>query len=242
MYEVKTSSEFTDNTLAPNVDPAVVATQMQQLAQLVPLMQRLMIRSASEDAVDLDADGRRKLILDTGTPMVWNYVATDAGLMVGYPGTGEYPEMYDPRAMEWYKRTRNARGLVWDANDDESGQGMLVTVSSALYDRNGRYMGVAALDITAAYVAENLLQPKDLPHVNVALVDEAGLVIAGTDVPIDTKKKPAYRHQEAVEAVKRGEKRGQLEVGGDLVVWSQLEVVPWTYIVSGPSNELLSVW
>ncbi len=242
VYEIKVSTAFPDNALAPNVDSAAVATQMQQLALLTPMMQRLMVRSASEDSIDLDAEGRRKLILDTGTPMVWNYVATDAGLMVGYPGTGEYPEMYDPRSMEWYKRTRNARGLVWDANDDESGQGMLVTVSSALYDRAGTFMGVAALDITAAYVAENLLQPKDLPGVNVALVDEAGLVIAGTDVPIDTKKKPAYRHQEAVQAVKRGEKSGKMEVGGDLIVWSQLEVVPWTYIVSGPTNELLSVW
>jgi eukaryotic-like serine/threonine-protein kinase len=242
VYETKASIDFPDNVLAPNVDPVLTGTHIQQLAQLQPLMERLMIRSATEDAVDLDNEGRRKLILDTGVPMVWNYVATDTGLLVGFPGTGEYPEMYDPRAMDWYKRTRNARGLVWDANDDESGQGMLVTVTSALYDRKGAFMGVAAVDVTAAYVTENLLQPKDLPNVDVALVDEAGLVIAGSSVAIDAKIKPPYRHQEVAEAVRKGERNGQIEVGGDLVVWTRLDVVPWTYVISGPSSELLSVW
>jgi serine/threonine protein kinase len=240
VYDTPASLDFPDNALAPGVDPAAVALRLQQLNALQPLMKKLLLRSRSEDSVDLPDAEQRALILDRGVPMVWNYVAVEEGFLTGIPGTGEYPPDYDPRTQEWYSRTVGVRGQTWNADDDESGQGMLITVSSGLHDAQGRFLGVAALDVTAAYVAEAMLVPAGIGiPVDVALIDEEGLVVAGTSVPIDAKEKPPYRLSSVADAIRGGQRQGQVELGDELVVWTRLEVVPWTYVVAGPSSALV---
>lgn len=244
VYEGPASIDFPDTAVSPVVDQVAVDRRLQQLSRLQPHMQRMLLRSHSEDSVDLVGDARRKLLLDEGVPMVWAYIAVAEGALLGLPGTGEYPDAYDSRQQAWYKRTVGTRGLVWDANEDESGQGLLVTISQALYDNQGQFLGVAALDISPAYITSSLLVPPSLPTIDAALIDENGLLIAGSSVAIDSKQKPAYRHQEVTTAVKSGKKSGQLELTGldgrrELVVWTQLDVVPWTYVIAGPASELL---
>ncbi|MFN7145004.1 MAG: serine/threonine-protein kinase, partial [Myxococcota bacterium] len=103
-YDGALSLAHPDVVLAPGVDERAVAGRIAQLVSLTPAFRAIHRRSA-DDAPDWE--GRLR---NDGLPIVWSYVATEEGILVGYPGSGVYPEAYDPREQHWYLETKDAVG------------------------------------------------------------------------------------------------------------------------------------
>jgi eukaryotic-like serine/threonine-protein kinase len=216
-YDAAASLGFPDNVTAPDVDRGALAERLQQLQALQPEMRSMLERS--------------------GGTMIWTYVATEEGILTGMPGVGEYPPRYDPRGRTWYTVALASPGVAWDVSDDESGQGLLLTASSAVRDPAGRALGVAALDLGVDHVTRELLAPQGLAA-RAALVDRSGRVLVDTADADAARTRPAFAYAEVVAASRAGWR----EVDDALVLWSPVDQLGWTYVVVGDAGALLDVW
>jgi serine/threonine-protein kinase len=236
--------DHVDLALAPGVEPKAIQRRLWQLAALQPYFMRVLLQSQAEDAVTLDAAAQRALIGEKGTPVVWAYVALEEGAIAAIPGTGVYPEGYDPRARPWYANARDHRLPHWGSVYlDESGMGLLLDCGTGLYDADGKLLGVAALDITVGYLVDELLDTKALP-VEAYLVGEDGRIVVQSSLKQQARTGEDYSPQplpwpQVVDAVRGGTRSGHAEVGDELLVWTRLDAVPWTYLVVGKGEGLL---
>lgn len=239
-YDGRISLEHPDVVLAPGVDLAVAADRVAQVTALTPVFQDVLRRSADERA-----DWREKLRA-TGVPIVWAYVATEDGFLVGYPGSGVYPTDYDPREQEWYRASLRAVAPHWEpATLDESGLGLLVTCTRALRGPNGAFVGVAAVDITVGYIIDTFLAPSGLPApVEAWLVDADGRVVVQSSLKDQARhvrdwKAPPFAYADVLAALRASPEAGTLVSGETLWVWSALPTLGWTYLLSGDATALL---
>jgi len=77
------------------------------------------------------------------------YVGMESGLFYNYTATiFENPE-YDPRIRPWYIAALDQPNEVTftEVYEDAFGLGMVITAAKAIFDKNGKLIGVAALDI-----------------------------------------------------------------------------------------------
>ncbi len=240
VYGMPISVDWPDMVVAVGVPRSAVSKEVDQLASLHPALLLSQLRSVGPDAERAMASERRRQIAETGTPVVWAYVASDAGVMVGAPGAGEYPDDYDPRTRPWYTVARDNPGPQWGALDaDESGMGLLITDSVALRTPEGEFLGVAAVDITFGYVIDTLLEPQGLEQPFEAfLVDEQGRVAVRSSQKALARTLTEYTPSPFEEWERiRGEETGyrEFEVGAQpkWLAWRRLESVPWTYVIVG---------
>ena len=141
-----------------------------------------MITRQGRDAPLDDPNEVRRRVMEMGVSVAWAYVALDNGLHFAYPGKGTYPPEYDPRLRPWYVQTRNTRGPRWlQPYFDVSGRGLVLPVTRTLHRPDGRFLGVAGVEMTLAYVREHLLKASEIENVlSVALLDGAGRVVAAS--------------------------------------------------------------
>jgi tRNA A-37 threonylcarbamoyl transferase component Bud32 len=239
-YDGRISLLHPDVVLAPAVAPEAVADRVSQVVALGPVFRDVHRRSAEEAA---DWQERLKA---TGVPIVWSYVATEEGFLVGYPGSGVYPAEYDPRAQTWYRAAVTAVGPHWQpATLDESGMGLLVTCTRALRSTEGALLGVAAVDITVGYLIDTYLSPSGLPgNAEAWLVDGEGRVVVRSSLRDQARhvrdwKAPPFAHPDVLAAVAGSPEAGHVEADGTLWAWSALPTLGWTYLLSGDPAHLL---
>ncbi len=93
-----------------------------------------------------------------GTALHRVYITLNSGLHMAYPGHGNYPENYDPRKRSWFTDAIKSDGIVWDKFIDASTGQQVYTLSKTIKGRNGKILGVAAIDIQLV----ELLRKQDL--------------------------------------------------------------------------------
>jgi serine/threonine protein kinase len=235
-YSVPASLDFADNAVAPTAAPEQTIGQLQQLNNLQPLMYKMLVRSAGDAVVASPIEAQRKLVLDEGAPLVWVYVATEAGILTGLPGTGDYPDGYDPRQQDWYRHGKSKKAITWETEQDESGQGLVVTASGPIMARDGTFLGLGAVDLKVRYVADAMLLPPDYPGAKAVLLDAEGLVMASSDLGV--KERAPFPKAEVVAAIHQSP-NGHLEAAGDLYIWNKLSVIGWTYLVYADRGTLI---
>lgn len=87
----------------------------------------------------------------------WQYTALESGILSVYPGSGGYPEAYDPRQRSWYKLAKQAGKLVWAPPLIDAPTGQLVlTAAIPVYDASGSFAGVTAIDVQILSVLSRL--------------------------------------------------------------------------------------
>jgi serine/threonine-protein kinase len=239
-YDARVSLEQPDVVLAPGVSAASVNGRIEQLVALTPVFRDVHRRSADEDPRWAER------LRATGVPIVWSYVATEEGILVGYPGAGIYPTGYDPRQQDWYRATVPTKGPHWEpASLDESGLGLLVTSTRALRDTDGKLLGVAAVDITVGYLIDALLAPAafDAP-VEAWIVNAQGQVVVRSSQRDQARsvrdwKAPPFPFPAVLGAVAVNPDAGHVVSDGTLWVWSALPTMGWSYLVSGDEAALL---
>ncbi len=189
-------------------------------AQLAPL--RYALRQALDGQASLD----------------WAYLGTEDGLMMGLPGTGDYPEGYDPRARPWYQEAMAGEELVWGRPyQDELGQGWLVPCSTAVRSPSGRLLGVVGVDLSLAQLTERLLDTAGLGEVRSTWIldDKAQVVATSSDWRISEQGMPNFGLPAVIQAIRRGDGRGvyfqDIAAGEEVTLVLELERLGWYYAV-----------
>ena len=251
-YDVEVSLESIDFEIAHGVERARVEEQLAQLKRLTPTLRSALVRGSSLDAYKDQAPWLAR-VREHGLQLVWVYVATEAGVIANYPGTdGAYPEGYDHREMTWYTAAVGETGPVWNMLEaDESGMGLLLTASQALYSQSGTFLGVACVDVGFLYLINELLDSDELAaHSEAFLLDDTEMVVARSThkeaARTMTEFVPAaFEHADLVPEARVNDTGGWVEFEADgvhqLLHWSRLRAVDWTYVIVGPKDELMKV-
>jgi len=234
VYGAKTSFLQPDLAAAPDFD---VTAGHARLAALASLRDELVgVLLGSSDPPPRDVSEARARVLLTGTPVVWAYVATTDGVLVGYPGVGSYPPGYDPRERPWYAEGLGHAAPAWGAPYvDESGMGLLIGCTMALVDGAGAKVGVAGLDVPVRELVKTWLAPGDLPAEGFLLGADGKVVVRSSG----SAAEPDFPFTAVWTEVKADPAAGQASVEGEFAAWSRLEAVPWTYVVVGKEAGLV---
>jgi len=75
------------------------------------------------------------------------YVGLENGLHFSFPGHGHLGTEFNPRLRPWYVETKQHDGLTWLSHKDTSTQNLVFTVAEPIRDGQGRFIGVAAIDM-----------------------------------------------------------------------------------------------
>lgn len=233
IYRGLTSFDHPDIALAPGVNSRdrETARRLRVLASLRDVLAATLLNSAP--SAGASASGDRALVLDQGTPVVWSYVATTDGVLVGFPGVGRYPPNYDPRQQSWYHEGISRSGPGWGRPYvDESGMGLLVSCAMPVRAANGEIAGVAGLDLTVRYLVETWLAPAG--SAEGFLLDDAGEVVVRSR---GTARVPGVSEPlpwPSASAVIASAPNGHFVIGDTLIAWSRL-THGWTYLLAeGP--------
>lgn len=137
--------------LPPGLSPAAAQPLLQKLQPLQPQLLRLVLESGGNRW--LQEENGPALVTEltgNGLPVLWLYLALENGLMLCYPGSGDYPPTYDARQRDWYRQA--AAGATapvrWSEPYLDLEESVTVfTGARAIVDARGRQFGVAALDL-----------------------------------------------------------------------------------------------
>ena len=135
-YRIKThDGEFLDNPvsfnhpvfmLAPGVEQEKVARELGSLSQMIPTF--------------------RKLSSEFGNTLHWAHICLQNGVYMSYPGHGGYLDSFEPRRYPWFTEAKNSP--TWTLPQINTNTGFLTfTVSQRLYQPDGSFLGVVAIDI-----------------------------------------------------------------------------------------------
>lgn len=250
VYGEPVSLGHPDVVVAAGLDPRAVDDDARRLASLAPALRRAVYDSLGPEGRPLDDAALSERVRSKPAPIVWSYVATASGAMVGYPGAGIYPDDYDPRARPWYVTAIGGDGPVWSALDaDEGGLGLLLTSAVRVRAPDGSAAGVAAVDLTFSHVIDTLLEPADIgAPVEAWLIDPDGQVIVRSSQKDQSRQIPegwtpaAFPHPALLARV-RSTANGQaeLKLDGDptIAVWRAVPTTGWVYLITGATDDVL---
>ena len=126
--------------IAPGVDPAAVADKMARLSTMPEIY--------------------REIHLKIPHLAHWQYAALDVGVHMSYPAHGGYPADYDPRKRPWYGLAVEKGALAWlPPLADITTRKVMLTVCMPIR-RDGRIVGVAAVDVPADSAFRDLKLPE----------------------------------------------------------------------------------
>jgi len=184
VYGFPVSVDYHVYKLAPGVDENEVKPVLQRLNPLRHSFKSLMLKSHKEDIAPDDDEAARKVIMEEGLPLVWSYIGLENGVMAEYPGKTGYPDAFDPRQRPWYRSTLENTGISWlQPYIDVGGRGVLLPVTSPLYDNDGQFIGVAGVELTLEHIRKRLmpLYAVDGLEETYLLNDKAEIIVTSSD-------------------------------------------------------------
>ncbi len=225
--------------LAPDTDKESLEPQIRRLVRLRH-QAAATLRRSTPPGVDL---------ANTPGPILWIYLGTKQGVQLSYPGHGGYPESFDPRKRPWYQAAEHAEGAAWGTPYiDVNGSGLVLPCSAALIAPDGEFLGVAGMDLAFDYLVAELLDPSKVPGATEALLlDPDGNIVmrSGEKRTFEggvrsgrTLRKQRFEVDVVVDEVSAG-RSGRIEDGGELFVYYRLDALGWTYVVRGPTWDML---
>lgn len=218
-----------------------VEPSLHRIASVHPWMWRALLDSAPSSA-RTSPEARREAVGTTGLPVVWVVIGTEEGVMASLPGKGGVPPAFDPRVRPWYRGAADKRGINWTTPyTDMGGMGLMVSTSLALRDRADNVIGVASFDLQIQHIVEGLMAPTEIVPSTAAayLVSEDGRIFLDSTRPPDPEVSRAL-DPALWQIVQTSGRTGQREVGEELVSWVKLSIAPWTYVVVGPTKDMLA--
>jgi sigma-B regulation protein RsbU (phosphoserine phosphatase) len=107
------------------------------------------------------------------------YVATDSGMMLFYPGEGNFPSKYDPRVRQWFVEAEAEKDIVWSDAPyvDADNHGLVMTCSEAVPSQDyGTW--VIATDVSTTTINENFIGKSLGGNAYAVLINKDGDVIS----------------------------------------------------------------
>ena len=239
-YQQRASFDNCIVVLAPDIELSDVQNQVFQLRGLKYVLRDAALRSARIDASKLEKN-QADAILREGTPIHWAYVGLENGVMINYPANEKYPPDYDPRKRPWYVSNVSKHGAIWgDIYPDASGTGYLMPCNQPIYDRSGKLLGVAGLDISMDTVIDEMDIPEIAGVKETWLLDDAGRVLVSSEEKgrksalsmsgNRTKALGALGIPELEAHAKKGTTSGFVVDEGDVLVFARFKALPWVLV------------
>ncbi len=86
------------------------------------------------------------------------YVASESGILSFYPWTSSIEPSFDPRTRDWFTQAINNTGIIWSQPYvDLLGNGLMVTCSQAVRDKESGRTWVIATDVTLETINKNII-------------------------------------------------------------------------------------
>jgi len=255
-YDRPISPDHGVTACSPRAPAATCQSDVGRLGTLRQHMQRLFAGGPEDTVPTRSIAELRKRIVDHITPIQWVYVALETGTMFMFPGASGYLDhKYDPRTRPWYRQGKKAhsdgapRRRIWSRPYvDMMGQGRVITCIQPLMDDDGRFLGVASLDLGFNSLIDQHLAMPDLPgFVASYLLDADGTIMITSAArnapytrPRDSTVKDdgldfgAFGQPEVRKAVQEG-RSGSLTAespeGPRLIAWTRLQHMGWALVV-----------
>jgi len=161
------------------------------------------------------------------------YVSMADGLLIQYPAYGEITAGYEPRLRPYYQEAVGTHGrrfrapfMHWDAGV------ILLPCTTALYDQNGGFIGVAGVDVDLPSLMPLLAAPDVKGWRSTMILDAEGNVLADTAVgPLTRLPARPITVPRIVELVRSGEPSGIVTQGKRQYAIDRVESVGWYYIL-----------
>jgi len=240
---------------APNSDPATIESSLDHLAGLEDRLRSMMARSVDapefKDAAangTLTADEQILLLKKETAFLQYTYLGFENGLLLNYPGLGNFGALYDPRKRPWYTSNVGHYGARWGIPyPDAAGSAIMVPCNLPMYDETGRFMGVAGAgmrldDVVAALQSMGDEEGGIDGFIDATLVDRTGVVVVSSqsDVTVaegtglnDNKTLPRvlYDDDQVREMITSGKTTEQIIGGDTITVVSHLNSTDWSLVV-----------
>ena len=255
VYGFPVSVDYHVYKLAPDVDEQKVKPTLQRLNPLRHSFKSLMLKSYKTEVAHDDDKRAREIIMDEGLPLVWSYIGLEQGIIAEYPGKTGYPDAFDPRQRPWYRETLDNTGINWlSPYIDVGGRGVLLPCTSPLFDNDGKFIGVAGVEVTLDYVRKKLMPMYGTEGLEEAylLNDKAEIIISSSDKSqsyglgtlinsIDELE--IFPNEYVVKKINNGHSGHYfyIERGREkLVAYHKLSSTGWYYVVRADAEELIN--
>ncbi len=266
-YGKMLSLEQPDVLLAPGAEAQQFTPLLSRLQHLRQDFRQLFLTTRSPSSAEPRASQSVQIsqvsqdeqqVLKTGSAVSWAYLALKEGVQLSYPGKTGYPLDYDPRRQSWYRLAAGTQGMQWGSpHIDVQGQGLVLSCTTALYDQNNQFRGVAGLDLTFDYMIKNWMAIENLPFIEETyLLNYKGEVIIRSS---DRNKKqglrfgenrleavldtPPFAQQQVLQNIQK-QKLGYLEYQENsrnlLLVYYPIKSINWYYVVLVNGDQLFS--
>ncbi|QTA79337.1 Protein kinase, Zinc finger domain-containing and double cache domain-containing [Desulfonema limicola] len=252
LYKREVSIKYPVVKAAPGVKHEDIIPMMQRLAPLRHHFQKMLLDSRS-NFTPISSEEAMRLLTIHGLPISWAYLGLEAGVMYSYPGKGSYPDNYDPRVRPWYKLGAKKSSVHWgNPYIDLQGLGMVLPCAMSLYDNEGRFYGVAGMDVTYSNIIhDSLTRSGAVGVVESFLLDDKGrIVVSSSQLGIDFELYSSdsalhlelFPVTEVVDKIKRKES-GLVEVTrgeeSRIVFFHEIQALDWYYVEEVKTEAIL---
>ncbi len=255
VYGFPVSVDYHVYKLAPGVSEYEVKPILQRLNPIRHSFKSLMLKSYKEAIAKDDDEAARRIIMQEGLPLVWSYVGLEEGIIADYPGKTGYPESYDPRQRPWYRTTMDKTGINWQQPYiDVGGRGVLLPATSPIFNNEGKFIGVAGVELTLEYIRKRLmsLYGFDGLEETYLLNDKAEIIVSSSDkaqsyglgtLINSIEDLEVFPNEYVVNKISRGQSghyfyidRGREKV----IAYYKLNSTGWYYVAKADAEELLN--
>ena len=229
--------------LAPDLDVANHTSEINRLSALQESLRNVLLRSQSDRTTLLSSAEEDDALLNSGTPIVWAFVATESGIHMAFPGKGGYDSDYDPRLRPWYTMAKSSPSPHCDRPyEDSMGQGFLLPCSMPIMAETD-LIGVAGIDLSLEFVAKAISSVGDYAIKSSTLIDSDGHFVlrGGENWKFDREEGRA--DTDLLVAIAEQSNGVLIRTDGDdpeVIVFRSLDTLNWTYVVRMDMSTLLS--
>lgn len=240
--------------LAPGVEYEQVEDLVRIINPLRHTFKRMLLKSHHTAIAADDDKTAMSVIKDEGLPLVWTYVGLEEGIFAEYPGKTGYPPDFDPRKRPWYVSTLKNEGACWmPPYIDVGGRGVLLPCTSKLYDKHGKFLGVAAVEMTLDFIRHELMSLSDIRGIeNTYLLNDRAEIVVNSAETSGTYERGTlinsidnleiYPHKGVVNNIRQG-KSGYIsykEHGKEkLLAYYGLNSIGWYYLAEVDASKIL---
>ena len=257
VYGLPISVDYHVYKLAPGVNESQVRPILQRLNPLRHSFKSLMLKSYKDDVAPDDDKLAHDIIMNKGLPLVWSYVGLEEGIIADYPGKTGYPEAYDPRQRPWYRSSMNNTGISWlKPYIDVGGRGVMLPCTTPLFDTEGKFIGVAGVELTLDYIKKRLMPMYDSEGIEETYLinDKGEIVISSSEksqsyaigtLINSTEELDIFPNEYVVNKITRGHSGHYfyIERGREkLIAFYKLNSTGWYYVAKADAEELLNAY
>lgn len=245
LFGTQISLDWPTSGFSPHKTMADMHGKLQRLLPLRHIMKEVMLRSATEHPEQLSAAQIEQMIAHKGTPIMWAHVSLEEGVIYMLPGIDFNTPGYDARTRPFYKLSAHKYGVHWGSPYFDPLSGALLPATTALYDPQGQFLGVAGIDLRFQYVIDELMTLKDQPELaqTYLLNDKAEIMIRSTEAHKTQSKRnltqgfqtPVFDQSELVQAILKGQRGGYVLSRDDqgqprLLFYARLNTLGWYFV------------